>query len=410
MAIGDSYFVQTFTTTLQRYEKQLVDNVLLEHPVLELFKSSAKSITGRGLVIPVRGVALEGTAYVNANLDNAPQFDTGFSNDTLGSVVYDWADEILTPFRLKHRDILQNTGPEQIVNLVQAYVEGATAAHKDFIVSELHKLRASWSAGKVLSLDMLVAATDKVSTTVAGSVGGIRGGVATKSVTDYERAGTTATLTIGANDYIVGDSVVVTGVIAALAGTFTLTAVTATTISYTTGTSATVGTTATTGSVTCDAIKTYWSATRISSSAASEDIVAAFRRVTNEIFRDSRKRPTHVICGFTVYEQLEAFLSGNNSAGYARTLYTNPNGSAQVRFTGIQFGDLEVRLDPDCQDDRAYFLHMPSLRFAYCAGEFMKSYPAQPLEGTLDTVVPVASTILFGVAERRANGLLIRTA
>lgn len=409
MAIGDSYFVQTFTTTLQRYEKQLVDNVLLEHPVLELFKSSAKSITGRGLVIPVRGVALEGTGYVNASAASA-QFSTGFSNDTLGSVVYDWADEILTPFRLKHRDILQNTGPEQIVNLVQAYVEGATAAHKDFIVAELHKLRASWTAGEVLSLDMLVADTDKVSTTVAGSVGGIRGGVATKSVTNYERAGTTATLTIGANDYIVGDSVVVTGVIAALAGTFTLTAVTATTISYTTGTSATVGTTATTGSVTCDAIKTYWSATRISSSAASEDIVAAFRRVTNEIFRDSRKRPTHVICGFTVYEQLEAFLSGNNSAGYARTLYTNPNGSAQVRFTGIQFGDLEVRLDPDCQDDRAYFLHMPSLRFAYCAGEFMKSYPAQPLEGTLDTVVPLASTILFGVAERRANGLLIRTA
>jgi hypothetical protein len=410
MAIGDSYFVQTFTTTLQRYEKQLVDNVLLEHPVLELFKSAAKSITGRGLVIPVRGVALEGTGYVNASAASA-QFATGFSNETLGSVVYDWADEILTPFRLKHRDILQNTGPEQIVNLVQAYVEGATAAHKDFIVAELHKLRASWSAGKVLSLDMLVADTDKVSTTVAQSVvGGVRGGVATKSVTDYERAGTTATLTIGANDYIVGDSVVVTGVIAALAGTFTLTAVTATTISYTTGTSATVGTTATTGSVTCDDIKTYWSATRISSSAAAEDIVAAFRRVTNEIFRDSRKRPTHVICGFTVYEQLEAFLSGNNSAGFARTLYNDPNGKAQTRFTGIQFGDLEVRLDPDCQDDRAYFLNMPSLRFAYCAGEFMKSYPAQPLEGTLDTVVPLASTILFGVSERRANGLLIRTA
>jgi hypothetical protein len=40
----------------------------------------------------------------------------------------------------------------------------------------------------------------------------------------------------------------------------------------------------------------------------------------------------------------------------------------------------------------------------------MKSYPAQPLEGTLDTVVPIASTLVFGLAERRANGLLIRTA
>lgn len=410
MAIGDSYFVQTFTTTLQRYEKQLVDNVLLEHPVLELFKSSAKSITGRGLVIPVRGVALEGTGYVDSTAASA-QFSTGFSNDTLGSVVYDWANEILTPFRLKHRDILQNTGPEQIVNLVQAYVEGATAAHKDFIVAELHSLRSAWSAGNVLSLDMLVAATDKVSTTSAPAIGGIRGGVSVKTVTNVARTGTAATVTVGAHDYIVGDSVVVAGLTnTALNGTYTLTGVTATEINYTTATTGNIASTADSGTVTCDAIKSYWRATRISSSAASEDIVAAFRRVTNEVFRASRKRPTHVICGFTVYEQLEAFLSGNNSAGFARTLYTNPNGSAQTRFTGIQFGDLEVRLDPDCQDDRAYFLHMPSLRFAYCAGEFMKSYPAQPLEGTLDTVVPLASTILFGVAERRANGLLIRTA
>jgi hypothetical protein len=81
-----------------------------------------------------------------------------------------------------------------------------------------------------------------------------------------------------------------------------------------------------------------------------------------------------------------------------------------TRWSVLKFGDLEIRLDPDCQDDRAYFINQPSLRFAYCAGEFMKSYPAQPLEGTLDTVVPIASTITFGVAERRANGVLIRTA
>lgn len=415
MAIGDSYFVQTFTTTLQRYEKQLVDNVLLEHPVLELFKSSAKSITGRGLVIPVRGVALEGTGYVNASAASA-QFATGFSNETLGSVVYDWANEILTPFRLKHRDILQNTGPEQIVNLVQAYVEGATAAHKDFIVAELHKLRASWTTGEVLSLDMLVSSTDKISTTAAQTVvGGVRGGVSTKSTTSVQRnSSNVAAAVIGAHDFIVGDVIVVTSTAnpsfnTAAAGE-AITAVSATEVFYSNTGSSTALLADTTGVVECDAIKDYWRATRITSSAASEDIVAAFRRVTNEIFRASRKRPTHVICGFTVYEQLEAFLSGNNSAGYARTLYNDPNGKAQTRFTGIQFGDLEVRLDPDCQDDRAYFLNMPSLRFAYCAGEFMKSYPAQPLEGTLDTVVPLASTILFGVAERRANGLIIRTA
>ena len=408
MAIGDSYFVQTFTTTLQRYEKQLVDNVLLEHPVLELFKSAAKSITGRGLVIPIRGVALEGTGYVNSSLASS-QFNTGFSNDTLGSAVYEWADEILTPFRLKHRDILQNSGPEQIVNLVQAYVEGATAAHKDFLVNELHKLGASWSSGRVLSLDMLVAATDKLSTTSARTVGGIRGGKDNVTAS-ASRALTVVTVTATGHDYIVGDTVVITGAAtAAFNGSFTVATVAdANTFTYATVSSGTIA--AEDVVVNCDDIKEYWRATRLVSSAASEDIVAAFRRLTNEIYRASRKRPTHVICGFTVYEQLEAYLAGNNSAGFARTLYTNPDGSAQTRFTAIQFGDLEVRLDPDCQDDRAYFLHMPSLRFAYCAGEFMKSYPAQALEGTLDTVVPLASTILFGVSERRANGLLIRTA
>ena len=83
---------------------------------------------------------------------------------------------------------------------------------------------------------------------------------------------------------------------------------------------------------------------------------------------------------------------------------------ANTRFNEIKFGDLVVRLDPDCQDDRAYLLNKDSLRFAYCAGEFMKAFPAQVVPGTLDTVVPLASTITVGVAERRANGLIIRTA
>lgn len=397
-ALGDAFFIQTFTTTLQRYEKTLVDNVLKEHPALELFKSSAKSITGRGLVIPLRAANLGATGYTDA----AGTHSVAKSADIMGSAVFEWAQGIITPFRLNHRDILQNSGPEQIVNLIEEYVKAAQADHSLFIVSELHKLAASYTSGSLLSLDMLVSNTDKLTTTTSRTVGGIRGGVATKAVTNYERAATVATLTIGANDFIVGDSVVVTGVIAALVGTFTLTAVTATTISYTTATSATVGTTATTGSVVCDTIKDYWAATRLTINT-STDIVAAFRKVANEVYRTSSKRPTHIIAGFDVFEELEAFLQTKGQ-------YTNPQGTAETRFTTIKFGNLEVRLDPDCQVNRAYFLHQPSLRFAYCAGEFMKSYPATPIEGTLDTVVPIASTLQVGVAERRANGLLIRVA
>lgn len=401
-ALGDAFFVQTFTTTLQRYEKQLVDNVLKEHPVLELFKSTAKSITGRGLVIPLRAANLGATGYTDASGTHT----TAASSDIMGSAVYDWANEIVTPFRLKHRDILQNSGPEQIVSLVEEYVKAAQADHSDFIVAELHKLDAAWSSGEVLSMDMLFKSTDKISTTVARSVGGIRGGVSTETITDIERdASDNTTITVGAHDFIVGDTVVVAGTTldsGSYNGTYTITAVTATTFTYV-STGATAGTTASGGTAKVEAIKDYWKATRYTSSAGAEDIAAAFRKVTNLIFKESRKRPTHIICGFDVYEAFEAYLA---TKGQIPTGGDNVN----TRWSVLKFGDQEVRLDPDCQDDRAYFINQPSLRFAYCAGEFMKSYPAQPLEGTLDTVVPIASTILFGVAERRANGLLVRTA
>jgi hypothetical protein len=399
--LGDAFFVQTFTTTLQRYEKQLVDNVLKEHPVLELFKSSAKSITGRGLVIPLRAATLGATGYTDASGTHS----TATSSDIMGSAVYDWASEIVTPFRLKHRDILQNSGPEQIVSLVEEYVKAAQADHQDFIVAELHKLDASWSTGKVLSMDMLFKSTDKISTTVARNVGGIRGGTSTKTVTNVARTAAAATVTVGANhDYIAGDTVVVSGLTnTALNGTYTLTSVTATEILYTTGTTGNIASTADSGTVVDVDIKDYWKATRLTSSKAAQDIAEAFRNVTNLIFKNSRKRPTHSICGFDVYEEFEDFLASKGQI---------PTGgdSINTRWSVLKFGDLEIRLDPDCQDDRAYFINQPSLRFAYCAGEFMKSYPAQPLEGTLDTVVPIASTITFGVAERRANGVLIRTA
>jgi hypothetical protein len=250
----------------------------------------------------------------------------------MGSAVYEWASEIVTPFRLKHRDILQNSGPEQIVSLVEEYVKAAQADHQDFIVAELHKNAADYVAGGVISLDMLFgnASSDAYFDGVNAAwspVGGINPNAADKD---------------------------------------------------------------------------YWQSTRVEIAQADADILTAFRSVTNEIFRASRKRPTHIIAGFDVYEEFETYLQDKGR-------YTPVEGTANTRFTTIKFGDLEVRLDPDCDDDRAYFINQPSLRFAYCAGEFMKSYPAQPLEGTLDTVVPIASTLLFGTAERRANGVLIRT-
>ena len=336
-ALGDAFFIQTFTTTLQRYEKTLVDNVFRAHPVLDLFQPMAKSITGRGLVIPLRSAHLNATAKA----DSSGSHSTAVSGNTLGSAVYEWASEIVTSFRLAHRDILQNSGPEQIINLVEAYVEGATMDHKNFIVSKIHALAADWTPGDFFSLDTLVGNADS------------------------DAAANTAVTTAGYTWKPVG------------------------------GIDPNDGSTD----------KTYWQSVRRyvpATGMGSEDILTAMRKTTNEIFRVSRKRPTHLIAGFNIYEEIEEYLQDKGR-------YTPVEGTANVRFTTLKYGDLEIRLDPDCQDDRAYFLYQPSLRFAYCAGEFMKSYPAIPLPGTLDTIVPLASTILFGLSERRANGVLIRS-
>ena len=334
MALGDNAFTQLFTSTLQKYEKQLVDNVLLEHPVLELFKKSAKSQTGRGLVIPLRAADLSATGYTDASGTHS----TSVSTDILGSAVYEWANTIITPYRIKHRDVLQNSGPEQIVNLVEAYVKAAAADHGDFIVSELHKNTAQFNTGEIIPLDMLF------------------GNASSDSYFDSSNA----------------QWVPVGGINPNSAG------------------------------------KSYWQSSRFEIADSTSDIVTAFRTVTNDIYRNSRKRPDVAIVGFDVYEEFEAWLL-ETSSGAVRAIYNDPQGTAQTRFTAIKFGDLEVRLDPDCADDRAYFLNTKSLRFSYCAGEFMKAFPAQPLEGTLDTVVPLASSLALGTDERRANGVLIRT-
>lgn len=400
MALGNAAFTQLFATTLQKYEKVLADNILLTHPTLELFKQESKSQTGRGLVIPLRAAQLGATAYDTAS--GSGGYATSVSADTIGAAVYDWSNTVLTPFRVKHSDILQNTGPEQVVNLVEEYVKGATADHQDFLIAELWA--ASSSTGDILSLRELIRSSDTTSTSAYKTVGGIRGGVSTATVTNVARTTTTATVTIGASDFVVGDTAVVSGLTnTALNGTYTLTGVSSTTITYTTATSGTITSVADSGTVVVSDIKDYWRATQKTIAKASKDILVAFREMVNAIYVASRKRPTHIIAGIDVYEEFEAYLQDKGRYDFA-----NVN-KAETRFREISFDGIVVRMDPDAPVDEAYFIHAPALRFAYLAGEFMKTYPADRIQGTLDEVVPIASTLSIGTSERRAHGKLIRT-
>lgn len=167
--------------------------------------------------------------------------------------------------------------------------------------------------------------------------------------------------------------------------------------------------TATVGGITAADANHYWNATRltipVATEAGGQDIRKAFRTMRNELMVNTSNdaRVTHIIAGRKVFEEYED--SFDDKVQYLLT--TGDAGQGQFRI--VMDGDIEVRLDPDCPEDRAYFLDVDSWRFGYLNGNFMKVQPAQTITGTLDFVTPVASVLSVGVNQRRNQGLLIRT-
>jgi hypothetical protein len=167
--------------------------------------------------------------------------------------------------------------------------------------------------------------------------------------------------------------------------------------------------TATVGGITASDADHYWNATRltipVSDEAGGQDIRKAFRTMRNELMvrTSNDAKVTHIVAGRKVFEEYED--SFDEKVRYL--LATGDSGQGQFRV--ILDGDIEVRLDPDCPEDRAYFLDVSSWRFGYLNGNFMKVQPAQTIVGTLDFITPVASVLSVGVNQRRNQGLLIRT-
>jgi hypothetical protein len=151
----------------------------------------------------------------------------------------------------------------------------------------------------------------------------------------------------------------------------------------------------------------YWNSTRLTIPVKTEDggqdIRKAFRTLRNELLVSTGNdaEVTHIIAGRKIFEEFEDSFDD-------KIRYVDFE-KGQTRFRGIYDGDIEVRLDPDCPEDRAYFLDVNSWRFGHLNGNFMKVQPAQVITGTLDFITPVASVLALGVNSRRNNGLLIRT-
>lgn len=151
----------------------------------------------------------------------------------------------------------------------------------------------------------------------------------------------------------------------------------------------------------------FWQAYRTtiegtSGEAGYMSIRKAFRHMRNQLLVNTNNmhQVTHIICGRTVFEEFED--SFDDKIQYVKF------GDGQTRFRGIYDGDIEVRLDPDAPEDRAYFLDVDAWDFSYLNGNFMKTQPAQEITGTLDFVTPIASVLALGTNERRSSGLMIR--
>lgn len=397
MALGANDFNELLSATVQKIEKQLVDNVLTAHPTLDFLKANVKSATGTSVIFPI--VAADDTSTVFT--DASGTFSTAKSSDILGVAKYEWAEPLVSKVRVEFKQLEMNSGPEAVVSLAKAHLDAAVKGHGKKIATVLHTA-GSAGAGAFNTLDEIISNSDKLTTTSARTVGGIRGGVSTKTVTNVARTGSTATVTVGAHDYIAGDSVVVSGLTnTALNGTYTLTSVTATEIVYTTATSGTIASTADSGTVVCSAIKDYWASTEKTILPAAQDIRTAFRTISDDIYVASGERPNAIIAGRNVFSEYENSFD-------SKIQYPGVSGTVDSRFRQIDFDGIPVRLDPDAPTNTAYFINTDYLVARYLASNFMKAMPAQQIVGTLDTVTPLATVLTFGTNNRRAHGKLNR--
>lgn len=150
-----------------------------------------------------------------------------------------------------------------------------------------------------------------------------------------------------------------------------------------------------------------WQAQRITlpiepDSGRKYTIRQAFRHVRDEVYINSggKNRINKILAGRKVFQEYED--SFDDKVQYVDF------GEGQTQFSSIMFGEIEVRLDPDLDDETALFLDTSTWRFRSLGGNFMEPMEAQKVPGTLDMVTPLASVLSVGVSERRGNALLKR--
>jgi hypothetical protein len=151
MSIGAEAYTEIIASTREAIDTQeLVDNVITQHPLLELFKDNARSYTGRNVVVNVEGAENGSTEFT----DESGSFSTAIDGDLVGTAVFDWSAPMVSKTRLAFKTIEMNQGKEQIVDLVKTHLKAAEKGHAKALAQALY---ASVPAiGAPLSLPVLV--------------------------------------------------------------------------------------------------------------------------------------------------------------------------------------------------------------------------------------------------------------
>lgn len=135
MSVGADFYTSLIASTREAIDtRELVDNVLTQHPLLELFKSNSKSYTGRSVIVNLEAAENGSTAFTDAS----GSFDTDIDADIVGTAVYEWAAPMVSKTRLAFTTIEQNQGQEQIVDLVRTHLKAAEKGHAKAIAAALY--------------------------------------------------------------------------------------------------------------------------------------------------------------------------------------------------------------------------------------------------------------------------------
>jgi len=172
--LGHPDFDELLSTTVQKLESELVDQVFESHPTLEALKPSVEKGDGPNINIPVRGALLGRTAVS----DELGTFSTAVDGPIAGVAKYDFSNPIITPTSVAFRQIALNSGPNQVISMVKAHLQMAKDDHATTLAAWLHADASDVADASVPfnSLDALVGNADSDNAAVSNgryNLGGI---------------------------------------------------------------------------------------------------------------------------------------------------------------------------------------------------------------------------------------------